>query len=198
MKRLFGFIFGLSVLLIFNGTESYAQKGQGGGQGRGANAGPPVNRGPGANAGQRNRADRVEDRLDRREDRLDRREDRTDRREDRIDRREDRLDPRDMTMADRINRNPRLADRVQKLLPAGTNVASAASGFKNQGQFIAALHVSRNLNVPFNDLKAKMTGADAKPLGQAIQELRPEMSQSSIKTEARKAEREAKKTESLN
>jgi hypothetical protein len=34
----------------------------------------------------------------------------------------------------------------------------AALGFKNQGQFIAALHVSQNLGIKFTDLKAKMLG----------------------------------------
>src|SRR5439155_26462097 len=35
---------------------------------------------------------------------------------------------------------------------------AASAGFKNQGQFIAALHVSHNLNIPFDQLKAKLTG----------------------------------------
>ena len=34
----------------------------------------------------------------------------------------------------------------------------ASLGFKNQGQFIAALHVSRNLGIAFADLKTAMTG----------------------------------------
>jgi hypothetical protein len=34
----------------------------------------------------------------------------------------------------------------------------ASKGFKNQGQFIAALHVSQNLGIPFADLKTAMTG----------------------------------------
>lgn len=63
------------------------------------------------------------------------------------------------------------------LLPDGTNLRTAASGFKNQGQFIAALHVSRNLGIPFNQLKARMTGPNPMPLGKAIQELRPNMSE---------------------
>jgi hypothetical protein len=52
-------------------------------------------------------------------------------------------------------------------------VETAAAGFKNQGQFIAALHVSRNLGIPFVDLKAAMTGPAHDSLGQAIQSLRP-------------------------
>jgi hypothetical protein len=39
----------------------------------------------------------------------------------------------------------------------------ASAGFKNQGQFIAALHVSQNLNIPFSDLKAVMLGTTPKP-----------------------------------
>src|SRR5437763_17082148 len=56
----------------------------------------------------------------------------------------------------RIERNPTLRAKVASMLPRGTNLKTAASGFKNQGQFIAALHVSKNLNIPFNELKARM------------------------------------------
>jgi len=34
------------------------------------------------------------------------------------------------------------------LLPPGTDLKTAESGFKSHGQFIAALHVSKNLNIP--------------------------------------------------
>ena len=78
-----------------------------------------------------------------------------------------------MTVSQRIAANPKLATRLQALLPPNTTLENAASGFKNQGQFIAALHVSRNLNIPFADLKAEMTGADHDSLGQAIKQLRP-------------------------
>jgi hypothetical protein len=60
-----------------------------------------------------------------------------------------------------------------EFLPSGMTVATAASGFKTEGQFIAALHVSRNLNIPFAQLKAEMTGADHDSLGQAIHDLQP-------------------------
>src|SRR5688500_10753566 len=53
-------------------------------------------------------------------------------------------------------KNPKLEARLQKLLPTGTNVQDAASGFKNWGQFVAATHVSQNLGIPFAELKAQM------------------------------------------
>lgn len=59
------------------------------------------------------------------------------------------------------------------MLPPGTTLQQAASGFRNQGQFIAALHVSRNVGIPFADLKAQMVTGNLS-LGQAIQKLRPE------------------------
>jgi hypothetical protein len=46
---------------------------------------------------------------------------------------------------------------LQPLLPAGFTVATASAGFRNQGEFIAALHVSRNLGIPFDQLKAELT-----------------------------------------
>ena len=84
--------------------------------------------------------------------------------------------------------NPALAARLRPLLPARTNLATAAAGFRNQGQFVAALHVSRNLNIPFAQLKTEMTGPDHDSLGQAIHELRPA---ANSQTAVTRAEREA-------
>ena len=99
------------------------------------------------------------------------------------------------TFSQRIEQNPDLSARLTKMLPAGTDMQTAASGFKNQGQFIAALHVSKNLNIPFEDLKLRMTGSDAKSLGSAIQELRPSLPESEVEKESEKAEKQAKATE---
>jgi hypothetical protein len=78
-----------------------------------------------------------------------------------------------------------LGDRIAKMLPANMTLNSASTGFRNQGQFIAAVHVSQNLGIPFADLRATMLGlplpgmtpttATLSPmsLGQAIQKLRP-------------------------
>ena len=71
-----------------------------------------------------------------------------------------------------LQQNTRLADNIAKLLPAGTDLQAAASGFKNLGEFVAAAHVSSNLGIPFADLKAKILGGES--LGGAIQVLRPE------------------------
>lgn len=92
-------------------------------------------------------------------------------------------------------KNHQLDQRLQTLLP-GTNVSDAAMGFKNWGQFVAAVHVSNNLNIPFASLKAKMTGPSPMSLGQAIQALRPAattttVTTSTVQTEVRRAEAEA-------
>ena len=49
----------------------------------------------------------------------------------------------------------------------------AREGFRNQGQFIAALEASKNQNISFSALKTEMTGPNQLSLGQAIQKLRP-------------------------
>jgi hypothetical protein len=77
-------------------------------------------------------------------------------------------------IATKIASHPQLAAKLTPLLPKGMTLQTAAAGFKNQGQFIAALHVSKNLNIPFTKLKAEMTGKDHDSLGQAIHELRPD------------------------
>jgi hypothetical protein len=70
-----------------------------------------------------------------------------------------------------LTQNTKLSSRLESLLPAGTNVQEAAQGYDNLGQFVAAVHVSKNLDIPFHDLKAEMMSG--KSLGQAIHELKP-------------------------
>src|SRR4030095_929911 len=71
-----------------------------------------------------------------------------------------------------VPKNPKLVAKLQPLLPGGLSVEQAAAGFSNQGQFIAAVHVSDNLGIPFNDLKTKAL-SDGGSLGSAIHSLKP-------------------------
>jgi hypothetical protein len=102
--------------------------------------------------------------------------------------------------------NKQLASKLSSLLPSGTNLQAAASGFKNLGQFVAAVHVSHNLGISFASLKCTelatkdacttMTGAMTVPsksssLGEAIHTLRPAWTASDSKTAAKQAQREA-------
>ncbi len=88
---------------------------------------------------------------------------------------------------DILSKTPQLSSRLQSLLPAGTNLSDAASGFKNLGQFIAAVHVSHNLGISFSDLKARMIAGDS--LGKAIEALNPNVN---AKAEAKKATKQSK------
>src|SRR5579859_4220169 len=89
---------------------------------------------------------------------------------------------------DILSKTPQLSSKLQSLLPAGTNLTDAASGFKNLGQFVAAVHVAHNLGISFNDLKAKMISGDN--LGQAIHTLDPNVN---AKQEAKKANKLSKR-----
>lgn len=95
----------------------------------------------------------------------------------------------------RIDRNPALKSKVESMLPAGENLQTAATGFKNEGQFIAALHVSSNLGIPFDQLKAKMMSNPPMSLGQAIHALKPALSDKEVDTATETAEKEAKADE---
>jgi hypothetical protein len=92
------------------------------------------------------------------------------------------------TASELLTQNTKLSSKLGSLLPAGTDVQQAASGFKNLGAFVSAVHVSHNLGIPFEDLKSKMTGPGAVSLGKAIQELKPE---ANSKDEAKKAKHQA-------
>jgi hypothetical protein len=92
------------------------------------------------------------------------------------------------SISDHLSSQSKLSSKLQSLLPAGTDLKTASSGFKNLGQFVAAVHVSNNLGIPFDQLKAKMTGDHAESLGKAIQELKPD---ANAKSETKKANTQA-------
>ena len=91
-------------------------------------------------------------------------------------------------VSERLSDNTKLSGKLQSLLPAGTNLQQASQGFKNLGQFVAAVHVSHNLGIPFDQLKAKMTGPPAESLGKAIEQLKPT---ANAKAETKKANKQA-------
>ena len=66
--------------------------------------------------------------------------------------------------------NPNQEARLLKMLPPGTNIQDAAMGFKNRGQFIAAVNASTNHNISFVELKARMTGI---PVGGTVPTMPP-------------------------
>lgn len=98
-----------------------------------------------------------------------------------------------LTASQRLANNPSLSTRLQPLLPAGATIAMASAGFRSQGQFVAALHVSKNLNIPFSQLQAKLTGSNSESLGQAIHDLNPALSRRTVRQDVRMAERQAER-----
>ena len=65
-------------------------------------------------------------------------------------------------IAEKIASKPNLSAKLTRMLPVDPltgrtmTLDKASLGFKNQGQFIAALHVSQNLGIPFTELKSHM------------------------------------------
>ena len=47
-----------------------------------------------------------------------------------------------------------LAENLGKLLPQGTDLRDAATGFRNLGEFVTTVRISTNLEIPFDELKA--------------------------------------------
>jgi hypothetical protein len=75
-----------------------------------------------------------------------------------------------------LTQNTKLASKLSALLakqnPPITDLQAASSGFKNLGQFVSAVHVSNNLNIPFTRLKTAIMNDGS--LGKAIKALRPD------------------------
>lgn len=109
-------------------------------------------------------------------------------------------------IAAKIASKPNLSAKLTRMLPIDPvtgktmTLNQASLGFKNQGQFIAALHVSQNLGIPFTELKSHMVtvtpGAPGQPptatqtgsLGQAIQASK---TTAGVTTEVERAETQA-------
>ena len=89
---------------------------------------------------------------------------------------------------ERLQKNTKLAERLEGRLPLNTDLMDAAEGFRNLGQFVAAVNVSSNLGLDFEKLKVAMVD-DGKSLGQAIQIVRTDVENPT--TVAQRAEAEA-------
>lgn len=85
-----------------------------------------------------------------------------------------------------LQRNVVLAESIRTRLH-GTDPVAVASGFRRLELFVATVHASNTLAIPFFDLKRRIVG-DGMTLGQAIQDIRPT---SRYWVEARRAEDDA-------
>lgn len=88
----------------------------------------------------------------------------------------------------KLLKNTNLADKLRLRLPVGTDLMTAAEGFRNLGQFVAAVNVSNNLKIPFNELKTQMV-VEGKSLGQSIQTVKKV---ASVTVEVQRAEYQAR------
>ena len=77
--------------------------------------------------------------------------------------------------------------RLAALVPAGLTPEDACRGFKDLSECSAALHVAQNLDIPFADLKDRVTSGQS--LGGAIHALKPK---ADSRREAQRAEEQAR------
>jgi hypothetical protein len=66
----------------------------------------------------------------------------------------------------------KLVAKIQSLLPAGMAADQAAFGFRTQMQFVSAVFASKNLDVPFDELKTRLL-THGMTLDESIHALRP-------------------------
>jgi|SRR5439155_9824342 len=99
------------------------------------------------------------------------------------------------SMSDLLSQNTKLSGKLESMLGlsgpnALTELQGDAAGFKNLGQFVAAVHVSHNLGIPFDQLRSTMITGDKQTttLGGAIHKLKPD---AEAKNESKKATKEA-------
>jgi hypothetical protein len=106
------------------------------------------------------------------------------------------INPAELRVANAFDRNPYLSAMLKPLVPPQSTLTQAAAGFKNQRQFIAALHLSKNLIIPFDQIKIRATGNHRMSLSDSIRDIRPSLTKNLAKAEVNKAEQQAKDDES--
>ena len=74
-----------------------------------------------------------------------------------------------------------LSSGLAPLVPSSTTLPAAATGFESEGDFISALHVAHNLDIPFDKLKAQTTGHNSVSLAASIQKLRPDLDSKTVR-----------------
>ena len=81
--------------------------------------------------------------------------------------------PRSLSKAQQhLLKNDKLRAKMAARLPGDIDPVIAAAGFKNLGQFVAAVNVSNNQGVDFKALRQLMLGDERMSLGQALQQLK--------------------------
>lgn len=80
------------------------------------------------------------------------------------------------TPGELLRQNTKLSAKLSAILkqqnPPVTDLQAASQGFKNLGEFVAAVHVSQNLGIPFSQLKAQEQTSGG--LDKAIHALKPD------------------------
>lgn len=90
-----------------------------------------------------------------------------------------------------MRQNTALASSVQPLLPKGADVTQAAAGFQNTTQFMTTVHAAHNMNIPFDQLKARTTGKGHVSLDKAARQLRPDLDEKAVKENLKLAEKQS-------
>lgn len=90
-----------------------------------------------------------------------------------------------------MRQNTALSSSVQPLLPADTDMTRAAAGFEDTNQFMTAVHASRNMGIPFDQMKAKTTGKGHVSIEKAAKKLRPDLDDQTIKENLKLAEKQS-------
>jgi hypothetical protein len=80
-----------------------------------------------------------------------------------------------------------LAARAEGMLPAGSNMSAAVYGFQDAHDFVMAEHISQNMHIPFDQLKAGVSGQEHAQFQSAVGRLRPDMDSATIRTNMKTA-----------
>ena len=105
------------------------------------------------------------------------------------------------TPSELLQQNKNLSSKLDAILAkqglTTTQIQQAPNGFKNLGQFVAAVHVSQNLGIPFTQLKTDMMNGDS--LGKAIHAIKPAVdSQAESKKGLKQANEDIKDSQKTN
>ena len=92
-----------------------------------------------------------------------------------------------------LRQNTALPSGVQPLLPPGTDMTRAAASFEDTSQFMTTVHASRNMGIPFDQMKTEITGKGHVSIEKAAKRLRPDLDEKTIKDNLKLAQKQSQR-----
>ena len=99
---------------------------------------------------------------------------------------------REMSPSDKVRENSHLRSKIEPLLPQGMDPVQAAEGYKDLEHFVASAHITKNLEIAFDQFKSRFLASTDNTLEKTVRMLKPALAEDKVAQEVARAETQAR------